>query len=175
MAEIATNQIHALLTEVGRRYQQPATLLLLGGGALRLLGSSRPTLDLDYVGHDLHKTALQQVVEQVAQEMQLEVEAVPIEEFVPLPDDAQERRLVVGQFGTIDVNILDPYTIALSKIDRGFETDLEDILFLIQQGLVTLAKLESVVADAALRAQEFDLSPTALREHLQDLRNRLSL
>lgn len=173
MAEIALSQIRALLTEVGQRYPQPAVLLLLGGSALCLLGSSRPTADIDYVGHDLHKNALQVVIEQVAQEMQLEVEAVPIDEFVPLPDDAQTRRLAVGQFGFLDVYILDPYTIALSKIERGFDTDLEDVLFLIRQGLITLARLESVVAQAVLRAQEFALSPTAMREHLQDLRNQL--
>lgn len=66
MAEIVVSQILALLTEVGQRYQQPATLLLLGGSALRLLGSPRPTLDIDYVGHDLHKNALQQVLKQVS-------------------------------------------------------------------------------------------------------------
>ena len=72
MAEITVTQIHALLTEVGRRYPLPATLTLLGGCALCLLGSTRPTLDIDYVGHDLHKNELQQVIDLVAQEMQLE-------------------------------------------------------------------------------------------------------
>lgn len=65
MAEIAVSQIIALLTEVGQRHQQPATLLLLGGGALRLLGSPRPTLDIDYVGHDLHKDTLLDVRNQL--------------------------------------------------------------------------------------------------------------
>lgn len=50
MAEVTVNQIIALFTEVGQRHQQPATLLLLGGSALCLLGSPRPTLDIDYVG-----------------------------------------------------------------------------------------------------------------------------
>lgn len=59
MAEISVHQIISLVTEVGQRYQQSATLLLLGGSALRLLGSPRPTLDIDYVGHDLHKDPLQ--------------------------------------------------------------------------------------------------------------------
>lgn len=76
MAEITVTQIRAWLTEVGNRYPQPATLLLLGGSALCLLGSPRATMDIDYVGHDLHKNALQAVIEQVAQEMHLEVEAV---------------------------------------------------------------------------------------------------
>lgn len=173
MAEIAVSQIIALLTETGQRYQQPATLLLLGGSALRLLGSPRPTLDIDYVGHDLHKDPLQIVLEQVAEEMGLEVEAVPIDAFVPLPSDAQQRLLPVGSYGALNVYILDPYTIALSKIDRGFDTDIEDIIFLIRQGLITLTQLETVVSNAMARAQEFDISPTAMLEHLQDVRNQL--
>lgn len=173
MAEIAVSQIRTLLTEVGQRYHQPATLLLLGGSALCLLGSPRPTLDIDYVGHDLHKNALQAVIEQVAQEMHLEVEAVPIDEFVPLPEDAQQRQLVVGQFGSIAVYILDPYTIALSKIDRGFDTDIEDILFLIRQGLVRFEQLEIVVNTAVVRAQEFNLNSTAMRDHLQAVHSQL--
>ncbi|MEZ4660526.1 MAG: hypothetical protein R2911_23465 [Caldilineaceae bacterium] len=85
MAEITINHINAFLTEVGKRHLQPASLILLGGSALCLLGSTRSTLDIDYVGHDLRKNPLQQTIDQVAQEMQLDVEAVPIDEFVPMP------------------------------------------------------------------------------------------
>ncbi|MEZ4859722.1 MAG: DUF6036 family nucleotidyltransferase [Caldilineaceae bacterium] len=122
MAEITVARVRAFLTEVGRQYQQPATLLLLGGSALCLLGSTRATLDIDYVGHDLQKDALQRVIDLVAEEMQLDVEAVPIEEFVPLPEDAQARQLPFGEFGAIEVFILDPYTIALSKLDLALTT-----------------------------------------------------
>lgn len=173
MAEITVSQIITLVTEIGQRYKQPATLLLLGGSALRLLGSSRPTLDIDYVGHDLHKEPLQLVLEQVAQEMGLEVEAVPIEEFVPLPREAQQRQLPIGLYGTLHVYILDPYTIALSKIDRGFDTDIEDIIFLFRQGLITLPQLEIVVSEAMVQAQEFGLNPRAMLAHLQDVRQQI--
>ncbi len=91
MATITIGQIYALLTEVGDRYPQPATLTLLGGSALCLLGSTRSTLDIDYVGHDLHKNELQRVIDLVAQEMQIEVEAVLIDGFIPLPEDSATR------------------------------------------------------------------------------------
>ncbi len=167
MAAITIARVRAFLTEVSQRYQQPATLLLLGGSALCLLGSTRATLDIDYVGHDLHKDALQQVIDQVAEKMRLDVEAVPIDEFVPLPEDAQTRQLPFGAFGTIEVFILDPYTIALSKLDRGFDTDLEDVLFLLHQELIQFEQLESVVETAIMDAQEFALDPDAMRERLQ--------
>lgn len=85
---------------------------MLGGSALCLLSSERPTLDIDYVDNDLRKTELQKLSDRIAQEMRVEIEAVPIDEFVPVPADAESRWLPVGRFGLIDVFIMDPYTIA---------------------------------------------------------------
>lgn len=45
--------IEEFLARLGGRYPKQATLYLLGGGALILLGSSRDTLDIDYVGNDM--------------------------------------------------------------------------------------------------------------------------
>lgn len=175
MAQIDVNQIQEFLTEVGRRYQQPSTLLLLGGSALCLLGSTRPTLDIDYVGDDLAKNDLQRVIDQVAHDMRLDVEAVPIAQFIPLPSNAQERSLSVGQFGQVTVAILDPYAMALSKIDRGFDSDIEDVVFLVQRNLITLDGLEAITYAAFLRASEFDMSPSDIMTHLktvEDILNR---
>jgi hypothetical protein len=46
-----------------------------------------------------------------------------------LPDGAEQRHYKVGQYGSIEVYTYDPYSIALSKIARGFETDIQDVLF----------------------------------------------
>lgn len=167
MESLAPDQINTFLNALGERYPHPATLLLLGGSALCLLGNARPTLDIDFVGDDLHKDALQQVMEQVAQELHVLVEAVPIDQFIPIPAGADERRLFIGRFTHIDVYVLDPYTISLSKLDRGFDTDLEDIMFLIRRGFVTIEQLEQVVATAATRSHEFGMSGTALYAHMR--------
>lgn len=172
MAPITSDHIRALLTEVSRRYQEPATLYLLGGSALCLLGSERATLDIDYVGHDLQKDALQQVIDQVAEELQLDVEAVPIDEFVPLPSGAYTRSVPFEQFGAIAVSILDPYTIALSKLDRGYDTDLEDVLFLLHQGLIQVEQLQGITEEAITEAQKFALDTEGIRERLRFVRNQ---
>jgi hypothetical protein len=173
MENVETTRINAFLQELGKRYPRPATLFLLGGSALCLLGSSRPTWDIDYVGDDLKQDDLQRTMAQVARDMQIEVEAVPIAQFVPLPVGAQKRSLSVGKFGKIEVYVFDPYTIALSKIDRGFDTDIEDVVFLIRHNLITFEQLETVVIAALERANEFDLNPTAARTHLQVVRSQL--
>lgn len=69
MESVATEQIKTFLTELGDRYPFPTILILLGGSALCLLGSNRPTLDIDYVGDDLHKNDLQRLIDQIAQEL----------------------------------------------------------------------------------------------------------
>lgn len=173
MGSLSQETLQKLLLAVADRYREPATIVLLGGCALALLGSPRPTLDIDYVGSDLDKNDLQQLIEQVADEMKIEIEAVPIEQFIPLPEGADERKIHVDRYGSIDVYILDPYAIALSKLDRGFESDIEDVLFLIQHNLVEISQLESVVAAALERANEFDMVPSEVRNHLDAVRNQI--
>ncbi len=165
--------VRRFLEELGRRISHPDSLILLGGGALQLLGSSRPTLDLDYVGDDLHKNDLQQTIDALAEEMQVTVEAVPFGDFVPVPADAQARHHFVGRFGALDVYVFDLYSIAVSKIDRGFDTDIADVAFLVQSNLIDIVSLEQALATALVQAREFDLNPVTAQEHFAELRRVL--
>ena len=47
MGNIATTEILDFLKRLGERYVRPATLFLMGGSALCLLGNPRRTLDID--------------------------------------------------------------------------------------------------------------------------------
>jgi len=47
---ISNNKLKTFLEILGSKYQKKDKLILLGGCALNLLGSNRPTLDVDYVG-----------------------------------------------------------------------------------------------------------------------------
>lgn len=169
MADVEISILHRFLNELGHQYPAPAILYLLGGSALHLLGSSRPTLDIDYVGDDVHKDHFQQAIEEVAHTLQLDIEAVPIEQFIPLLSGAKERALPVGRFGKVDVYIFDPYTIAFSKLDRGFDTDIADIVFLARSNLIDLMKLESLIADVLPAPSRYDLSPNLIRQHLNEV------
>jgi hypothetical protein len=70
------------------------------------------------------------------------------------------------------VYVFDPYSIALSKLERGFISDIDDVVFLAKANAIELDKL-SEVADAALSyAHGFDLDRLAIEENLQVIRNR---
>jgi hypothetical protein len=93
------------------------------------LGSPRLTVDIDFVGDDVHPSEFHQFIMQIAKELKIDVEPVPLDRFIPLPTGSTKRQIRIGQFGNLEIYVADPYSIALSKLDRGFDTDFEDIIF----------------------------------------------
>jgi hypothetical protein len=91
--------------------------------------------------------------------MHLDVEAVPIAEFVPLPANAHQRRRRVGRYGQLTVYVFDPYSIALSKIARGFEADLDDVMFLLHEGIIEFEELGSHFHAVLPQAARADIIP----------------
>lgn len=165
-------EIQSILQTLGDRVPRSSRLILVGGSALALLGNPRLTIDIDFVGDDVHPNELHRLIMQIAKELKVHVEPVPIERFIPLPKGSEKRNIRIGQFGNLEVYVADPYSIALSKLDRGFDTDFDDLVFLVQRNLVTLEELERITKNALSYAKKFDLDPEILA-HLQELKNRL--
>jgi hypothetical protein len=173
MEQVLTrDRVERFLTELGQRVSRPSRLYLLGGSALYFLGSDRQTGDFDYFGHDMNKNDLQRQIDRVASEMGVAVEAVPLDEFVPVSGAAQERHRFVARFGALDIYVFDPYSIALSKLDRGFISDIDDVVFLANANAIELAKLAEVADTALSYGHGFDLDRLAIEENLQVIRNR---
>jgi len=171
MNPLTAADLRAFLKRVGERLARPGTLYLLGGAALCLLGNLRATLDLDYaVDVSSPDTQLHETLSAVAKEMHIDLEAVTFQEFIPLPPGAEQRHKRLGRFGLLEVYVFDPYSIALSKIARGFETDLEDVIFLLRRKLIAFKELERMVQATLPRAQAFDIPPREFRQNWETLR-----
>jgi len=167
---LASAEIRDFLNKLSLNYSQPIKVYLLGGSALCFLGSPRRTVDIDCVVEFVSKE-FESAVEAVANELKLEVEVIRINEFIPLPSDTEKRHHKLEKFGNIEVFIFDPYSIALSKIARGFETDIQDVLFLLQQGIIEIGILAKFVEDAMPVVWDFDIDPEDLRSHLGIVKN----
>ncbi len=118
------------------------------------------------------EASFHRVLSQVADEMHVDTEEVALAESVPLPPGANERRKLIGLFGQLSVYVFDPYSIALSKIARGFEADLEDVLFMLQARLIDFAELERLFALVVPRARETDIIPDEFTGYFRELRRR---
>ena len=77
----------------------------------------------------------------------------------------------MGQFGNIEVFVFDPYSIALSKLARGFDADIQDVLFLLQRDIIMLNELIQVVEDAIPVAWNYDIDPKELMNYLGVVKN----
>jgi hypothetical protein len=171
-SSLATDDIRQFLEQLSRHYSQPITLYLLGGSALCFLGNPRRTVDID-CAVDNPPEGFEAAIEEVANDLNLEVEILSLDEFIPLPAEAPKRHQLVGKFGSLEVHIFDPYSIAISKIARGFETDIQDTLFLLNNDVISFDKLAQFVNSAALIAWDYDIDPKEMRRHLNVVKGLL--
>jgi hypothetical protein len=65
-------------------------------------------------------------------------------DFVPELPGWRERSPLVFQEGNVAVHHFDFYSQALSKIERGFEQDLDDVGKMVASGLVNTARLREL-------------------------------
>lgn len=165
-------KLESILTILGEQVPSGSRLFLMGGSALTLLGSPRPSLDIDFWGDDVNPNELHQIILKKAKEIKLQIDAVPIERFIPLPEGNEKRNIYIGQFANLEIYVIDPYSIAFSKIDRGLFTDFDDIVFLIKNNYITLEELENITQKSISKAGKFDLHPDILA-HLEELKSRL--
>jgi hypothetical protein len=94
-------EIQSVLQTMGTRVPPASRLVLVGGSALSLLGSPRPTVDIDFIGDDVHPEPLHQTILQIAEELDIDAEPVPLDKFIPLPQGSEGRIIRVGQFGNL--------------------------------------------------------------------------
>lgn len=166
-------EIHSILHTLGEHIPTPTRLYLIGGSALALLGSQRLTIDIDFIGDDISPSEAHKSIIQIAKELKIFLEPVPLEKFIPLPDGSDKRSIRIGEFGNLEIFIADPYSIALSKLDRGFDTDLDDIVFLIQHKYIEVGQLKQITENAISHAHEFDINSGEILAHLKVVQERL--
>ncbi len=166
---LAREEIQDFVEKLGRNYPHPVKLYLLGGSALCFLGNPRRTIDIDFSIKEPSEE-IRAKIEEIANLMALEVEIIDFHEFIPLPENAEIRHRHVGKFGEIDVYIFDPYSIALSKLARGFDTDIQDVIFLLERDIIRIDTLSIFVKDMLPIAWDYDIDPVEMQKYLEIVR-----
>lgn len=169
MEPVTSVALQQFLQRLGEQFHHPAKFYLLGGSALCLLGSPRETLDVDY-SLETPSREIEKILKQLSSELRLDLESVPLAEFIPLPPNSEKRHRFLGRYGQVDVYIYDLYSIALSKIARGFESDLEDVEFLLGQRLIEWNELEAHFKSILPRAKKADIDPKEFETYFNTLK-----
>ena len=136
--------IEKFLVRLGQCYRLPGRLYLVGGSSLILVAAKASTYDIDisFEVEAEHEAQFIKCVREVGRELDLPVEQVSPAEFLPLPAGYEDRRRYIGRFGALDVFHFDPYSVALSKLERMADKDLNDVISMVQKHVIDPNLLE---------------------------------
>jgi hypothetical protein len=143
---VSRDRIEVFLRRLAQDYRQPARLYLVGGTSLVFERLRQQTLDVDItieVSAD-HHGELIQVLRKIKDTLGINIEEVSPADFIPLPAGFENRHEFIGRFGQVDVFHFDWYSTALSKIERGRQQDLADVVAALKNKRLVWSKLESM-------------------------------
>jgi hypothetical protein len=126
---------------------EPTRLYLAGGASQLLRGLRESTVDVDLTLEPERDALLRSMVG-LKETLNLNVEIVSPAHFVPPLPGWRDRCQFVMQIGKLAVHHFDPYTQALSKIERGHVRDMQDVQALIAEGIVDPVRLRALLAEA---------------------------
>lgn len=156
---------------LAKRFREPARFYLVGGTSLVFQRLRKQTIDID-ITFEVHADdhgQLIQAIRELKDELQINVEEVSPADFIPLPLGYQSRHCFIERFGTIDIFHFDFYCTVLSKIERGGSQDFDDVISLLQAGVIEWQKLVSyfheILPQCAKKSLKQD--PQTFQEHFQ--------
>jgi hypothetical protein len=132
--------IRTLARELGRVARSPVSIYLTGGSTAVLEGWRESTVDVD-LRFEPESEELMRALPALKERLGVNIELASPPDFIPeLPEWRERSPLLFGE-GSVSVHHFDPYSQALSKIERGFKHDLADVNAMIEHGLVEPVRL----------------------------------
>jgi len=126
---------HSFFHEIDSWLEEETVLEILGGFAItQVYGSSRTTADIDVVSINPRRSS-QKLMEIAGEGSSLHKKYkvyLDSARIAPLPENYEDRlmELVVESFTHLRLFVLDPYDIALAKIERNIQRDRDDVKYL---------------------------------------------
>ena len=141
MRDLATKEkILDFMRSFGRRARSAARVYFTGGTTAVLLGWRDSTIDVD-LRFDPELDELFRAIPAIKEQLHLNVELAAPSDFIPPLPGWQERCKYITREGKVSFFHYDPYSQALSKIERGHEQDLRDVESMLQTDLVDRQRL----------------------------------
>jgi hypothetical protein len=162
-------RIEALARRLSRVAPGPVRIYLTGGATAVLEGWRQTTIDVD-IRIEPESDELFRELVAAKEELHINVELASPPDFVPELPGWRDRSPLAFRIGQVDVHHFDFYSQALSKVERGFAHDLEDVRMMVVSGRVdprTLRDLFEDVRDEFRRYPAID--PEVLAGRLEQL------
>ena len=123
--ELTREGLRGLMQEIARHApgKRSYRVFLVGGGTAVFAGWRSSTIDADL--HADHEAVFRDI-QAIKERLQINVEFVRPEDFVPALAGTEDRHVFLETVGRVSFYHYDPYAQLLSKIVRGFRKDMQD-------------------------------------------------
>lgn len=162
-------RIRALARELGRAVAPGTRMYLTGGATAVLEGWRESTVDIDVRFEPDSDDALTRIRD-LKEELEINVELASPLDFLPPLEGWRDRSRFRFREGNLEVFDFDPYSQALSKLERGFELDWDDVRSMVRSGQVEPAKLLELFEGIEQELFRFPaVDPASLRAAVESL------
>jgi hypothetical protein len=161
-------KLDEFMLQLGRRATTPGTIYITGGSTALLLGIRDQTIDID-IKLDPEPDGVFEAISELKIALSVNVELASPDQFIPALPGWRERSQYIAHVGKIDFRHYDFYAQALSKIERGYQQDLDDARALIDLDLIDkleLKRLLDAIRPHLIRYPAID--PDAFEHKLQE-------
>lgn len=128
------------MSAMGRLTSGPGCIYLTGGATALLHGWRPMTVDVDLKGDPEPRRYFESIAT-LKEELSLNIELASPSDFIPALPGWRERSLFIARHGQLDFYHYDPYSQALSKLERAHSRDLSDVEAMLHDGLIAKAPL----------------------------------
>ena len=132
---VDAERVRALARLLSAAVVEEATLYLTGGATAVVEGWRASTVDVDLLLEPESDELLRRIAA-AKEELSVNIEHASPPDFIPELPGWRERSPFVLQEGRLTVRHFDPYSQALSKVERGFEQDLGDVSEMVSRRMV---------------------------------------
>lgn len=132
---VQLEKLEALMVAMGRSVKSPGRIYLTGGATALLHGWRPMTVDVDLKA-DPEPVGFFEAIAVLKDKLAVNIELASPADFIPELPLWRERSLFIARHGLLDFYHYDPYSQALSKLERGHSRDLTDVDAMLRLGLI---------------------------------------
>lgn len=133
-------RLQAFMAAMGHNTKGGGRIYLTGGATALLHGWRPMTVDVDMKA-DPEPAGYFEAIATLKNTLSLNIELARPADFIPELPRWRERCLFIARHGQIDFYHYDPYSQALSKLERGHTRDLADVEAMLRDGLIEKKRL----------------------------------
>lgn len=160
-------RVRELARRLGHIARRRTRIYLTGGASAVLEGWRVSTVDVD-LRFEPDGDEMLRELPSLKERMGVNIELASPPDFIPELPGWRERSPLVLQEGNVAVHHFDFYSQALSKIERSFRQDLDDVSEMIERELVEPARLRELYEAIEPQLYRYPaIDPRAFREKVE--------